>query len=203
MSQEQQHQVPSIERRVYSAEFRMTDSDKRTVVGHAAIFNTWGDGGWFRERINPGAFANALKGSDIRALFNHDPNYLLARNTSGTLQVREDADGLYVEFDIPKSQEHIRESLERGDLNQMSFAFTIERDEWRYAEDKDERTILEFRELYDVSLVTYPFYKDTSAALRSFEAYKAATKQQEEIKINHQNKLLDLRIRSNYLISKL
>jgi HK97 family phage prohead protease len=200
MSREQRHQAPNIERRVYSAEFRMTDSDKRTVVGHAAIFNTWGDGGWFRERINPGAFANALQGSDIRALFNHDPNYLLARNTSGTLQVREDADGLYVEFDIPKSQEHIRESLERGDLNQMSFAFTIERDEWRYNDNKDERTILEFRELYDVSLVTYPFYKDTSAALRSFEAYKA-TKQQEEQQHNaHIKQLLDLRIRSHSLI---
>jgi HK97 family phage prohead protease len=203
MNQQQQQPAPNIERRVYSAEFRMTDSDKRTVVGHAAIFNTWGDGGWFRERISPGAFANSLKISDIRALFNHDPNYLLARNTSGTLQVREDADGLYVEFDIPKSQEHIRESLERGDLNQMSFAFTIERDEWRYNDNRDERTILEFRELFDVSLVTYPFYKDTSAALRSFEAFKATKQQEEQRQFNHHKELLDLRIRSHSLISKL
>lgn len=185
-------------------EFRATDADSRTVVGHAAIFNTWGDGGWFRERINPGAFASALNKSDVRALFNHDPNHLLARSASGTLRMQEDEIGLQVEFDIPKSREDIREAMMRGDLNQMSFAFTIERDEWRYNDDKDERTIMEVRELFDVSLVTYPFYKDTSAALRSLEMWKRAQEPDvdpEEIK--KQLACLELRIRQNFLITKL
>lgn len=198
MSKNQNQQPPQLEKRVYEMEFRFSESDSnsRTVVGHAAVFETWGDGGWFREKIAQGAFAKALENSDIRALFNHDPNFLLARNKSGTLKLVEDSTGLYVEFDIPESHEAIRESISRGDLNQMSFAFTVERDEWRYNDQKDERVILEFRELFDVSLVTYPFYKDTSAALRSFERHHA-------YKNNHQNKLLDLRIRSNSLITKL
>lgn len=194
----------NIEKRVYHLEFRATDADSRTVVGHAAIFNTWGDGGWFRERINPGAFANALGKSDVRALFNHDPNHLLGRSASGTLRMQEDEVGLQVEFDLPKSREDIREAMMRGDLNQMSFAFTIERDEWRYNDDKDERTILEVRELYDVSLVTYPFYKDTAAALRSLESWKKANPtgpDPEEIK--KQLACLELRIRQNYLFTKL
>jgi uncharacterized protein len=194
----------NIEKRVYQMELRATDADSRTVVGHAAIFNTWGDGGWFRERINPGAFANALGKSDVRALFNHDPNHLLARSTSGTLRMMEDDMGLQVEFDIPKSREDIREAMMRGDLNQMSFAFTIERDEWRYNDDKDERTIMEIRELYDVSLVTYPFYKDTSAALRSLESWKKAQQPDvdpEEIKRNLE--MLERRIRLNNFFTKL
>lgn len=194
----------NIEKRVYQMEFRATDADSRTVVGHAAIFNTWGDGGWFRERINPGAFAAALGKSDVRALFNHDPNYLLARSASGTLRMQEDEVGLQVEFDIPKSREDIREAMMRGDLNQMSFAFTIERDEWRYNDDKDERTIMEVRELFDVSLVTYPFYKDTTAALRSLEAWKKSQAPEvdpEEIK--KQLACLELRIRQNLLFTKL
>lgn len=200
----------NIEKRFFVAEFRTEDTESRTVVGHAAVFNTWGDGGWFREKISPGAFANALNSSDIRALFNHDPNHLLARNTSGTLRVEEDEQGLRVEFDLPKSAESIRESIQRGDLTQMSFAFTVERDEWMYDQDKDERTILEVRELFDVSLVTYPFYKDATAALRNEEIARRSLEQWKEShqpeptgpteeEITQQLSCLDIKLRQNII----
>jgi phage head maturation protease len=93
----------------------------------------------------------------------------------------------------------------RGDLNQMSFAFTILRDEWKYDSDKDERTILEVKQLYDVSLVTYPFYSETSAALRSLERWKAENGKDEEEEQRIQKELITLehRIRHNFLFTKL
>ena len=197
--------MDNIEKRAYTLEFRAEDADSRTVMGHAALFNTWGDGGWFREMISPGAFTNALRISDVRALLNHDANHLLARSVSGTLRMQEDDRGLMVEFDLPKSREDIREAMMRGDLNQMSFAFTILRDEWKYDSDKDERTILEVKQLYDVSLVTYPFYSETSAALRSLERWKAENGKDEEEEQRIQKELITLehRIRHNFLFTKL
>jgi HK97 family phage prohead protease len=151
------------------------DPHSRTIYGHAAVFNVWAQiGGYFRERIAPGAFAPAINRSDIRALFNHDPNHLLARTKSGTLRVSEDEKGLAFEFDLPKSRQDLLESIRRGDLADMSFAFRVKTQEWRYnePEDMDERTITEFDELYDVALVTYPAYQETDVNLRSYQEYR-------------------------------
>jgi HK97 family phage prohead protease len=159
------------------------NAESRTVIGHAAVFNTWAQiGWWFRERIMPGAFTAALTRSDIRALLNHDPNFLLARTTSGTLKVTEDDKGLAIEFDLPQSRQDVFESIKRKDLTQMSFAFTIKTEQWEYntSDDMDERTIIEFDEIFDVSLVTYPAYEDTDVDLRSHEGFKEKRKAEEQ-----------------------
>jgi len=121
--------------------------------------------------IQPGAFAAALTRSDVRALFNHDPNLILGRTTSGTLRVFEDEHGLVYEIDPPDTQaaRDLQESLRRGDVSQSSFGFTVRADKWLPASDEREyplRIITEIDELYDVSPVTYPAYPATSAAVR-------------------------------------
>lgn len=152
--------------------------ESRKLVGHAAVFGEPTDiGGWFREQIAPGAFADSITTDDIRALFNHNPDFVLGRNTAGTLRLAEDADGLAVEIDPPDTQmaRDLAVSIARGDISQMSFAFEVLAEEWVMGEGKelDLRTIKKVR-LYDVSPVTFPAYEGTDIALRSRDAWAKA-----------------------------
>lgn len=151
---------------------RRADGDPIGFKGHAALFNksTWiGPKRWgFREQVAPGAFAKTIKEADVRFLINHDPNLLLARNKADTLRLAEDKVGLAVDADMaPVSYaQDLAVLLEREDINQMSFAFEVVKDQWELDDDENElRTILEAK-LWDVSVVTYPAYEDTDAGLR-------------------------------------
>lgn len=146
--------------------------EKRLLTGHAAVFNQLSEElGWlysFREKIAPGAFADVLT-DDVRALFNHDENLILGRTTNGTLRLSEDEVGLYVEIDPPDTQlgRDLLLSIRRGDVNQMSFAFTIKSETWENVEDHNViRTINKVERLYDVSPVTYPAYPQTDISAR-------------------------------------
>jgi hypothetical protein len=149
------------------------DAGKPRIQGYAALFNTLSQplGMGFRERIRPGAFAKTIKEADVRALFNHDPNHVLGRNAAGTLQLKEDKDGLF--FDVqPPDEPWVRSliaSIKRGDISQASFAFQTVRAEWINEEDATKETIRELIEvrLFDVSPVTYPAYLDTVVQARN------------------------------------
>jgi len=146
--------------------------EPRHLVGHAAVFNSWSqDLGGFKERILPGAFAKALS-SDVRALFNHDPNFVLGRTRSNTLTLAEDSRGLAIDI-IPPDNQTIRDlvldPIDRKDINQMSFAFQVVDDEWRMPKTGSglmERDLKEVR-LFDISPVTFPAYLQTDIGLRS------------------------------------
>lgn len=141
------------------------------LVGYASVFNAWSeDLGGFRERVQPGAFTNAVKSSDVRALINHDPSLILGRTKNGTLAVRQDDTGLWMEVTLPDTQyaRDLAESVKRGDIDQMSFGFSVLNDDWVWADDGTiRRTIIEIDQLYDVSPVTYPAYPQTSVSARS------------------------------------
>jgi hypothetical protein len=155
------------------------DDQKPTITGYAAVFDKLSeDLGMFREKINPGAFKDAIKVSDTRALFNHDPNYVLGRQSNETLRLKEDDKGLYMEVDPPDTQiirDLVLSPIERGDIREQSFAFTVESDKWEGLDEKKNketpiRTILKVAELFDVSPVTYAAYPDTDVGVRSLEA---------------------------------
>ena len=163
------------ETRTYLFEIR-ADKETRKMEGHAAVFHEVTDiGGYFREQIAPGAFSKSIEKDDVRALFNHDPNYVLGRNKAGTLEMIEDEKGLRVSITPPDTQyaRDLAVSIERGDINQMSFAFQVLEEEWRSGEngDLDTRTIKSAK-LYDVSPVTYPAYEGTDIAMRSLDAWR-------------------------------
>jgi HK97 family phage prohead protease len=163
------------------------DEDKpRKVKGYAAKYNSrssnlGGERYQMFETIAPGAFDGVL-GDDVRALFNHDPNMILARskNGEGSLRIGTDETGLFYEFDAPNTRagDDLLESIRRGDVDQSSFAFRVdsEGEEWAERQDGDgpiiyERTIKKVSRLFDVSPVTYPAYPDATVALRSLEAH--------------------------------
>ena len=157
-------------------EFRQ-DADKPALSGYAAVFGSVTEiAGLFKEQIAPGAFSRAAKEDDVRALFNHDANYVLGRTTSGTLRLVEDDKGLRYDVDPPDTSwaRDLMVSVQRGDVSQSSFAFEVTEDEWDYGKrgEMPLRTIRAVR-LYDVSPVTYPAYESTSVSARSLEAARA------------------------------
>lgn len=165
------------ERRAYSLDslkIERSEKEPTRMVGHAAVFNQWADiGGFFRERILPGAFARAIKENDVRALFNHDSNLILGRSKPGTLLLEEDDKGLAIQI-FPADTTYARDltiSMDRGDVDQMSFGFRVVKDEWNYDAKIPERTLHQV-ELFDVSPVTFPAYPTTDVGLRMVEAYR-------------------------------
>jgi HK97 family phage prohead protease len=156
-------------------EFR-TEADKPALSGYAAVFGAATEiAGLFREQIAPGAFRDAVGRDDVRALFNHDANFVLGRTTSGTLRLVEDDKGLRYDVDPPDTQwaRDLMVSVQRGDVSQSSFAFEVTEDEWEYGKrgEMPLRTIKQVR-LHDVSPVTYPAYATTTVSARSVEAAK-------------------------------
>lgn len=169
------------------------------IVGHAAVYGQWttlyeGRYWVWREKIAPGAFSRAIKeDQDVRALWNHDANFVLGRTRSGTLKLREDDTGLLTDTTPPDTQtvrDLVLTPMERGDVDGMSFAFlplkgdkvvrtededgtvTIdsggERVTLRYEGEKliEERVVMD-ADLFDVSPVTYPAYQGTDVGLRA------------------------------------
>lgn len=159
-----------------------TREDKgQRIVGHAAVFNKLSvDLFGFREKIAPGAFADAVKEDDVRALFNHNPDYVLGRNKAGTLRLSEDNVGLAIEIDPPDTQiaRDLMTSIGRGDITQMSFGFQLVADEWDHTDRANPIRTLKKVRLFDVSPVTYPAYEDTDVELNSLREKKDAWEQE-------------------------
>lgn len=171
----------NLEKRIYDVDLEVRASEDGTpdrIVGHAAVFNRKSvDLGGFKEVIERGAFANAIKEKDdVRALWNHDPNLVLGR-TPKTLRLAEDETGLRMEIDLEGAPDHVRDltkSIARGDVSQASFAFNLrskDGDKWHEEDDGTMiRTLVDLR-LSDVSPVTYPAYPDTDVATRSLKRF--------------------------------
>jgi HK97 family phage prohead protease len=166
------------------------------IAGYASLFNNRTTiAGMFTESVRPGAFTRALASSpDCRHLLNHDANYVLGRTKNGTLTLREDEKGLWTETTPPNTQQakDVVENIRVGNIDQMSFAFTIDKQEWRMGGkgELDHREIVEIGQIYDISSCTFGAYPDTSVGLRSSEeAYTRAKAEWEKAKEIHGEKL--------------
>lgn len=186
--------MKEIELRVVSLDIAEARLEKRAdgsekIAGYAAVFydgtersqfDIFGDGEYI-ERIMPMAFDRALKEKqDVRALFNHAPDHLLGRSTSGTLKLYTDKTGLRYEIDPPDTQvgRDTLTSIRRGDLSGSSFAFRVKAQAWR-EEERNGTTVaireLEDLDLLDVGPVTFPAYEGatTEVAKRSLDSWRA------------------------------
>jgi len=152
-------------------EFRMENAEYEgnTIRGYAAVYNS--DSEWmggFYEQIEAGAFDSVLE-NDVRAYFNHDENLLLGRVSSGTLRIGTDKRGLFYEVDLPNTSyaNDLVELMKRGDVNQSSFAFLIEKDRWEQRDGITYRIIEKVSRLLDVSPVAQPAYPDATSELKT------------------------------------
>jgi len=123
-------------------------------------------GGWM-ETVARGATAKSIKdGADVRLLYDHG-GIALARTASGTMRLVSDDMGMMVDADLDPDSPYaqsVRSAVLRGDVDQMSFAFRVTRQEWN--KDFTERRITEVA-LYDASLVTYPASEATVAQMNA------------------------------------
>ena len=171
---EQRKAMATAERITMTAEVRAvaTEDGSMKIGGYAATFNSEATGLNFREVIAPGAFTRALASADpVFLLVNHDMEGIpLASTQSGTLSLRQDSTGLYMEATLdpsnPKAQE-LSSAVRRGDMDKMSFAFTVSPE--GQTKDAGLRTLTDIERLYEVSVVTLPAYDSTSVGMRSVE----------------------------------
>lgn len=168
-----------IERRGFVANILRVERNGKaaTLSGHAAVFGALSeDLGGFREQIAPGAFADVIKNKDdVRALFNHDTNFVIGRTTSGTLRLAEDTRGLAFSIDLPPNKtvrDLVVAPIERGDISQMSFQFRAIDQAWGKGGGGVVRTLKKVR-LLDVSPVTFPAYPQTDVAVRELRTFLA------------------------------
>jgi len=180
-----------MEKRLFNIEnrFETKEDGQEVVVGYGSIFNSRSENlGGFYEYISPTAISEeTIAKSDVRALINHDQNLILARSTTGTLNLTVDEKGLKYEFEIPQTSygKDLAINMQNGNLNQSSFAFTVASngDEWSTDEDgNDIRTITSIDRLYDVAVVTYPAYSQADSDLVVAQRGLAMYKEKQEIK---------------------
>jgi HK97 family phage prohead protease len=181
-----------IERRYVPAAVEPIELEERsaaapTIKGISPPFNSKShDLGGFREVFAPTAFDKVVGrhrndprgGVDVVALFNHDENQVLGRTTSGTLEISKADKGLAYSITPPDTTlgRDLLTLIRRGDIYGASFAFSVAQGGESWTQEADGsavRTITEVAGLYDVSVVTRPAYPQSSAALRSLEAWRS------------------------------
>ena len=139
------------------------------IEGYFAVYNSrydlW-DGAY--ETIAPGAF-DGETGGDVRALCNHDSTLVLGRTTAGTLTLRTDERGLWGSIIINQADQdamNLYERVRRGDVSQCSFGFDILDQDVQYQDGEPTVWVIRKVRLYEVSVVTFPAYQDTSVSVR-------------------------------------
>ena len=156
--------------RSIASKFETRESEEGLFIeGYFSVFNStyelWPGA---TESVAPGAFASTL-GGDIRALIDHETRLVLGRNKSGTLELREDSHGLWGRVKInPNDQDAVNlyERVKRGDVDQCSFGFDIVKEDTEVRDDGSVHWTIREVKLYEVSVVTFPAYTETSVSAR-------------------------------------
>lgn len=166
-------------------ELRRDGQNNPVLFGRAAVYNSMSnDLGGFKEIIEPGFFSGVLDG-DIIATIEHNCEKIVGRTSAGTLKITDSDEALLTENNIPPTSvgKDLAINIERGEIKQMSFAFTVKPggDEWKTSNGVTTRTLRAngCSGLYDVTYTSRPAYSDTSIAMRSLEKHIEETKEPE------------------------
>ena len=127
----------------------------------------------FYEEMTKGCFTKTLNESkDIRCLYGHDENQLLARTKNGSLRFEDRDDGLHFFFEAPNTQlgndvlTMVRSELITG----CSFGFSCVKEKNEIRNNERYRIVTEAR-LYEVSLVGSPAYEDSEVHNRNLDEH--------------------------------
>lgn len=147
-----------------------TGDGQMTISGFAAVFNVLShDLGGFRERISHGAFTDVLATDpDVHMDWDHDTRYILGRTRNNTLELSEQERGLrFFNRVAPTSYaQDLAVLMDRGDVDQASFKFTIGDEEWSEADDGAITANVRVVDgLYDVCVCAQGAYPQTATTL--------------------------------------
>ena len=148
------------------------------VEGYAVVFETPATYE-YTEIIDRNALNNTNM-TDCVLRYNHsEDGFSVARTRNGSLELRIDDTGLYIKAYIINTQfgRDLYRMIEEGLVDQMSFAFSVTRQEWN--DETNTRRILEIDKLYDVSAVDQPFYVETSIFARTLNDFKEEYRKQQ------------------------
>ena len=155
-------------------EIRAQEDGTKTVAGYVVKFNMRSEliYGEFYEKVAKGAFTRSLQENVIKALWNHSTDLVLGSTKNNTLRLEEDDVGLRFELDLPNNTwgNDAYESIQRGDVDGVSFGFVVRSDAWQYLADEDlyERTLLDV-DLIEISPCPFPAYPDSEVGKRSID----------------------------------
>jgi len=176
--------LSKIEQRVNTAGFEIREeSDGMHFSGYAALFDSPSQPLPFTERIAKGAFKRSLRSrNDIKFLWNHDSGEILGSTRAGTLNLSEDDRGLKVEGMLPNTSRgrDVAELLRRGDVDAMSFGFSVPQGGDSWSNDGSERTLNSVR-LHEVSVVAWPAYTATAGTVSVRKFQKAAERAEVDV----------------------
>jgi uncharacterized protein len=175
---EQPTQVETRRVTVQEFELRAGEAGSMSFRGYAAVYNSPSEPLPFTETIAPGAFDKTLRSrNNVKMYLNHDSTLVLASTRAKTMKLTSDSKGLLVESDLPDTSyaRDLAVLMERGDVDSMSFGFSVPSGGDRWGSDGMTRELKQIR-LHEVSVVTgFPAYSATSAALRSLDMLADAT----------------------------
>lgn len=162
------------------------------IEGYFAVFGAkyqlWADA---YETVEAGAFDGQLDG-DIRALTDHDTRLVLGRTTAGTLELKQDEKGLWGSILINQQDVdamNLYERVKRGDVSQCSFGFDILEQDVEYADGMPTVWKIRKVKLYEVSVVTFPAYEETSVEARKKDLEAIQKKQVEKWRADMRKRL--------------
>lgn len=167
--------------------------EERVIEGYFALYESetelW-EGSY--EIITKGAFDNTLTKNDIRALWNHNTQYVLGRNKNGSLQLRADDKGLFAIITLPNTQyaQDLYELVQRGDIDQASFGFNIIDEDLEELASGGYRWRINEIDLHEISVVTFPAYENTTV-----QAREKQVQQLEQRKIQEKKDALSKRLK--------
>ena len=163
--------------RSFNFEVRANENEEHGhfLSGRPIVYDARTDLGWCDEIIEKGALDGAdLK--DVRFLINHNTDMVpLARsrnnNENSTMQLSIDDEGMEIRVDLDTENnadaKNLYSAVQRGDIDGMSFMFTVDGDRWDDIESEHPiRTITKFGRIFEVSAVTFPAYEQTSISAR-------------------------------------
>lgn len=152
-------------------ETRESEDNNLYIEGYFSVFDSNYDmAPGLSESVARGAFTNALKEDDVRALINHDTTFVLGRTKAKTLELREDEHGLFGRILInPNDTDamNLYERVKRGDVDQCSFGFDITDEETENRSDGSVHWTIKAVKLYEVSVCTFPAYEATAVSART------------------------------------
>jgi HK97 family phage prohead protease len=171
----------------------VVEGDKRTIGGYAIKYNQqsqpirdrWGDK--FIEEFASGAFDETLTTRNQKSLWNHNMDFPLGSVKAGTLRLYSDATGLGFDNDLPSNTwgNDAYESINRGDVDGVSFGFRCLEDKWSKVtvgeEEIYKRTVMK-AELFEISPTTFPAYESSEVSCRSLEDFKKDITQNENLR---------------------